>query len=63
MLCGCSLDSLHHLFHSLIMLFFTYGISVWGIATYDKCQKIAVRFAFPKEVKPVLNLLDASDNK
>ena len=63
MLCGYSLDSLHHLFHSVIMPLFTYGISVWGSASYDKCQKTAVRFAFPKEVKPVLNLLDASDNK
>ena len=48
---GYSLDCLHHLFHSLIILIFTYGISVWGVASYDKYlskidkfQKRAVRF-------------------
>ena len=30
---GYSLDSLHHLFHSLIIHIFTYGISVWGVAS------------------------------
>ena len=30
---GYSLDSLHHLFHSLIIPIFTYGISVWDVAT------------------------------
>ena len=33
---GYSLDSLHHLFHSLIIPIFTYGISVWDLASYDK---------------------------
>ena len=54
---GYSLDSLHHLFHSLIILIFSYGISVWGVASYDKhlskidkFQKRAVRFGFLKEV-------------
>ena len=31
-----SLDSLDHLFHSLIIPLFTYGILVWGVASYDK---------------------------
>ena len=67
---GYSLDSLHHLFHSLIIPVFTYGISVWDVASYDKClsqidkfQKRAVRFGFLKEVSPVLSLLEASDNR
>ena len=67
---GYSLDSLHHLFHSLIIPIFTYGISVWGVASYDKWlskidrfQKRAVRFGLFKEVLPVLSLLEASDNK
>ena len=34
--CGYTLDSLHHLFHSLIIPIFTYGVSVWGVASYDK---------------------------
>ena len=33
---GYSLDPLPHLFHSLIIPIFTYGISVWGVASYDK---------------------------
>ena len=55
--CGYGLDSLHHLFHSLIIPIFTYGISVWDVGSYDKClskidrfQKRAVRFGFLKEV-------------
>ena len=67
---GYRLDSLHHLFHSLIIPVFTYGISVWDVACYDKClsqidkfQKRAVRFGFLKEVSPVLSLLEASDNR
>ena len=50
---GYSLDSLHHLFHSLIIPIFTYGISLWGVASYDKYlskiykfQKRAVSFGF-----------------
>ena len=31
-----SLDSLHHLFNSLIIPLFTYGISVLGVVGYDK---------------------------
>ena len=64
------LDSLHHLFHTLIIPIFTYGISVWGVATYhkylskiDKFQKRTVRFGFLKEFSPVLSLLEALDNK
>ena len=64
------LDSLHHLFHTLIIPIFTYGISVWGVASYDKYlskidnfQKRTVRFGFLKEFSPVLSLLEASDNK
>ena len=67
---GYTFDSLHHLFHSLIIAIFTYGISVWEVASYDKYlskidkfQKTAVRFEFLKEVSLVLSLLDASDNK
>ena len=65
---GYSLDCLRHL-HSLIIPIFTYGISVWGVASYDKYlskidkfQKRAVRFGFLKEVSLVLSLLEASDN-
>ena len=68
--CGYGLDSLHHLFHSLIITILTYGISVWGVGSYDKYlskidkfQKRAVRFGFLKQVSPVLSLLEASDNK
>ena len=50
---GYSLDSLHHLFHSLIVPIFTYGISIWDVASYDKFQKRAVRFGFLKKVLPV----------
>ena len=65
-----SLDTLHHLFHNLIVPIFTYGISIWDVASYDKYlsqidkfQKRAVRFGFLKEVLPVLSLLEASDNR
>jgi len=68
--CGYGLDSLHHLFYSLIITILTYGISVWGVGSYDKYlskndkfQKRAVRLGFPKEVSPVLSPLEASDNK
>ena len=61
------LDSLHHLFHTLIIPIFTYGISVWGVASYDtylskidKFQKRTVRFGFLEEFSPVLSLLEAS---
>ena len=54
---GYSLDSLHHLFHGLIIPIFTYGISVWGVGNYDKhlseidkFKKRAVRFGFLEEV-------------
>ena len=64
------LDCLHHLFHTLIIPIFTYGISVRGVASYDKYlpkidnfQKRTVRFGFLKEFSPVLSLLEASDNK
>ena len=69
---GYSLDSLHHLFHSLIIPCFTYGILVWGIASYDKyLSKIGkfhgrvVRFGFIKEAPAILSLLEpeASDKK
>ena len=57
---GYSLDSLHHLFHSLIVPIFTYGISIWDVASYDKYlsqldkfQKRAVRFGFLKKLLPV----------
>ena len=67
---GYSLDSLHHLFHSLIIPIFTYGISVWGVASYDewlskidRFQKRAVRFGLLKEVLPLVSLLEVSDNK
>ena len=67
---GYSLDSLHHLFHSLIIPVFTYSISVWDVASYDKClsqidklQKRAVRFGFLKEVSPFLSLSGASYNR
>ena len=33
---GYSLDSLHHLFHSLIIPLFTYGISVWVLQVMDQ---------------------------
>ena len=58
---GYSLDSLQHLFHSLIIPLFTYGISVWGVANYerylskiDKFQKRTVRFGFLKEATLIL---------
>ena len=64
------IDSLQHLFHSLIIPLFTYGISVWSVASYDKYlskvdkfQRRAVRFGFLKEATPILSLLEASDNK
>ena len=64
------LDSLHHLFHTLIIPIFTYGISVWGVASYDKYlfkidkfQKRTVRIGFLKEFSPVLSLLEALDHK
>ena len=67
---GYSLDFLHHLFHNLIIPLFTYGISVWGVASYDKYlskignfQKREVGFGFFKEAAPILSLLEASDNK
>ena len=69
---GYSLDSLHHLFHSLIIPLFTYGILVWGVASYDKYlsnigkfQSRVVRFGFIKGVPPILSLLEpeASDKK
>ena len=63
---GYSLD----LLHGLIIPFPTYGISVWGTASYneyffliDKFQKKAVCFGFLKKAMPVLSLLQASDNK
>ena len=31
---GYSLESLHHLLHCFIIPIFTYGISVWGVASY-----------------------------
>ena len=67
---GYSLDYLHYLFHRLIISLFTYGISVWGTATYnkylsriDKFQKRAVRFGFLKKVTPAANLLETSNRK
>ena len=70
---GYSLDSLYHLFHSLIIPLFAYGISVWGVASYDpvisifckldKLPKRAVRFGFLKEATSNLSLLEALDNK
>ena len=67
---GYSLGFLHHLFHSLIIPLFTYGISVQGVASYDKYlskidkfQKREVGFGFFKEAAPILSLLEASDNK
>ena len=67
---GYSLDSLHHLFPSLIISLFTYGIWVWGVASYDKYlskidkfRKREVGFDFFKEAAPILSLLQASDNK
>ena len=67
---GYSLDFLQHLFHSLIIPIFTYGISVWSAASYDdkylskidKFRKeqfvlVSLRFWFP------LSLLESSDNK
>ena len=67
---GFSIDSLQHLFHSLIIPLFTYGISVWSVTSYDKYlskvdkfQRRAVRFGFLKEPTPILSLLEASDNK
>ena len=67
-----SLDSLDHLFHSLIIPLFTYGILVWGVASYDKYlskigkfQGRVVRFGFIKGAPPILSLLEpeASDKK
>ena len=67
---GFSIDSLQHLFRSLIIPLFTYGISVWSVASYDKYlskvdkfQRRVVRFGFLKEATPILSLLEASDNK
>ena len=69
---GYSLDSLDHLFHSLIIPLFTYGILVWGVASYDKYlskigkfQGRVVRFGFIKGAPPILSLLEleASDKK
>ena len=67
---GFSIDSLQHLFHSLSLPLCTYGISVWSVASYDKYlskvdkfQKRAVRFGFLKEARPILSVLEASDNK
>ena len=67
---GFSIDSFQHLFHSLIIRLFTYGISLWSVASYDKYlskvdkfQKRAVRFGFLKEATPILSLLEASENK
>ena len=67
---GFSIDSLQDPFHSLIIPLFTYGISVWSVASYDKYlskvdkfQKRAVRFGFLKEARPILSVLEASDNK
>ena len=67
---GYSLDFLHHLFHSLIIPLFTYGISVWGVASYDKYlskidkfQKREVGFGLFKEASLILSPLEASDNK
>ena len=64
-----SLDSLNHVFNSLIIPIFTNGISVLGVVGYDKSvsktdkfQGRAVRFGFLKEATPVLSLLDVSDN-
>ena len=61
------LDSLHHLFHTLIIPIFTYGISVWGVASYDtnlskidKFQERTVRFGFLEQFSLVLRLLEAS---
>ena len=52
---GYSLDSLHQLFHSLIIPLFIYGILVWGVASYykylskiGKFQGRVVRFGFIK---------------
>ena len=69
---GYSLDSLDHLFHSLIIPLFTYGILVWGVASYDKYlskigkfQGRVVRFGFIKGAPPILSLLEleASEKK
>ena len=56
-----SLDSLQDLFHSLIIPLFTYGISVWSVASYekylskvDKFQTKTVRFGFLKEATFIL---------
>ena len=53
----------------MIIPIFTYGISIWGVASYDKYlskidkfQKRAVRFGFLEEVSPILSLLEASGN-
>ena len=60
---GCSLDSLHHFFRSLIIPFCTYGVSVLGFPSYHKFQKRAVSFGFVKKVSPVLSPLEVSDNR
>ena len=69
---GYSLDSLDHLFHSLIIPLFTYGILVWGVARYDKYlskigkfQGRVVRFGFIKGAPGISSLLEpeASDKK
>ena len=50
---------LQRLFHSLIIPLFTYGISVWGVASYekylskiDKFQTRTVRFGFLRVGRP-----------
>ena len=60
----------HYLLHSLIIiLVFTYDISVWGFASYDKYlyridvfnfRKKALSFRFLKEVTFVVRLLEIS---
>ena len=64
-----SLDSLNHLFHSLIIPLFTYDISVWGVAYYDKYFSKIDNFqgehfvlSFSRRPRPILSLLEALDN-
>ena len=67
---GYSLDSLHHLFHSLIIPAFTYAfqygmllimISIFPkLTSFRKEQFVLVSF---KEFSPVLSLLEASYNR
>lgn len=66
---GYSLDSLHHLFHSLIIPLFIYGILVWGVASYvkylskiGKFQGRVVRFGFIKSQREPESR-EASDKK